>query len=139
LLEPLVQRVRQHTGEDVRGSSRRKWNDESHGAIRVLGSHKPQPAQPYSQRHRSIFERHAASSPSVLAGRLAGCSPHTHLAVTAVMRLRCLELAAYGNHSGVRYKIPIGASAQALPGIVVGPIWSMFGAENGDADRWQDL
>jgi len=26
-----------------------------------------------------------------------------------------------------------------LPGIVVGPIWSMFGAENGDADRWQDL
>ena len=53
------------------------------------------------------------------------------------MRLRCLELAAYGNHSGVRYKIPIGASAQALPGIVVGPIWSMLGAENGDADRWQ--
>jgi hypothetical protein len=56
--------------------------------------------------------------------------------VTAVMRLRYLELAANGNHSGIRYKIPIGASAQALPGIVVGPIWSMFGAENGDADRW---
>jgi hypothetical protein len=49
--------------------------------------------------------------------------------MTAKMWLRHFKIGAYGNDADLRYKIPMIVSAVALPGAVIGPIWSMFSAE----------